>query len=119
MDVLRHTGRAELASFLGGANAGADASQWQFAPYTEADLRKAAGAGAAASTGRRGSRRSKTSAPTSTGSTPTSPPPTLDPKLKPAEYTLLGQADGTWKPTDVIAIASLVGGIFGRAAATS
>ncbi len=40
MDVLRHTGRAELASFLGGANAGADASQWGFAPYTEADLQK-------------------------------------------------------------------------------
>jgi hypothetical protein len=40
MDVLRHTGRAELASFLGGANAGADAAQWSFAPYTEADLRK-------------------------------------------------------------------------------
>ena len=40
MDVLRHTGRAELASFLGGGNAGADASQWGFAPYTEADLEK-------------------------------------------------------------------------------
>ena len=42
MDVLRHTGRAELASFLGGSNADADAAQWAFAPYTEADLRKAA-----------------------------------------------------------------------------
>ena len=40
MDVLRHTGRAELASFLGGSNAGADAGQWSFAPYTEADLEK-------------------------------------------------------------------------------
>src|SRR6202012_5971960 len=40
MDVLRHTGRAELASFLGGSNASADASQWGFAPYTEADLEK-------------------------------------------------------------------------------
>jgi acyl-homoserine lactone acylase PvdQ len=38
MDVLRHTGRAELASFLGGSNASADAGQWGFAPYTEADL---------------------------------------------------------------------------------
>ncbi|HEX4751779.1 MAG TPA: penicillin acylase family protein, partial [Solirubrobacterales bacterium] len=38
MDVLRHTGRAELASFLGGSNAASDASQWAFAPYTEADL---------------------------------------------------------------------------------
>ena len=40
MDVLRHTGRAELASFLGGSNAAADAGQWGFAPYTEADLEK-------------------------------------------------------------------------------
>ena len=40
MDILRHTGRAELASFLGGSNAEADASQWGFAPYTEADLQK-------------------------------------------------------------------------------
>ncbi len=40
MDVLRHTGRAELASFLGGSNAGADAAQWGFAPYTEADLER-------------------------------------------------------------------------------
>ena len=32
---------------------------------------------------------------TSKGSTPTSPPPTLNPALKPGEYTLLEQADGT------------------------
>ena len=61
MDVLRHTGRAELASFLGGSNAGADASQWGFAPYTEADLEKQLDAGAAALRRRRASRRSKTS----------------------------------------------------------
>ena len=78
MDVLRHTGRAELASFLGGSNAGADASQWQFAPYTEADL-EAQLAQAPLSTAPPGSRRSTTSTPTSKGSTPTSPPPTSIP----------------------------------------
>ena len=44
-------------------------------PLHRSRPRKAAGAGAAASTARAGSRRSTTSAPTSKGSTPTSPPP--------------------------------------------
>src|SRR5437762_1360322 len=40
MDVLRHTGRAELSTFGGGAagNRAQDAAQWAIAPYTEADL---------------------------------------------------------------------------------
>ena len=39
MDVLRHTGRAELASFLGGsAEPPMDRASGQLAPYTEADL---------------------------------------------------------------------------------
>src|SRR3954471_4933349 len=40
MDVLRHAGRGELASFAGGSNAAMDAEQWAVAPYTEADLQK-------------------------------------------------------------------------------
>jgi hypothetical protein len=42
MDVLRHTGRAQLTSFAGGAksNREMDELQWQIAPYTEADLQK-------------------------------------------------------------------------------
>src|SRR3954468_11367250 len=42
MDVLRHTGRAELSSFIGGAkgNRDMDRTQWSIAPYTEADLQK-------------------------------------------------------------------------------
>jgi hypothetical protein len=42
MDVLRHTGRGELAGFAGGANAEQDAAQWAIAPYTEADLQRQA-----------------------------------------------------------------------------
>src|SRR5436190_18018378 len=40
MDVLRHTGRAQLSSFVGGSpsNRAMDHAQWQFAPYTEQDL---------------------------------------------------------------------------------
>src|SRR5438034_691448 len=42
MDVLRHTGRAELTSFVGGSagNRAQDAAQWAIAPYTEADLQR-------------------------------------------------------------------------------
>src|SRR3954451_17741106 len=42
MDILRHTGRAQLSSFVGGSpsNRAMDRAQWQFAPYTEADLQK-------------------------------------------------------------------------------
>src|SRR5436190_14435815 len=40
MDILRHTGRAQLSSFIGGSpsNRAMDHAQWQLAPYTEQDL---------------------------------------------------------------------------------
>jgi len=40
MDVLRHTGRAQLSSFVGGSasNREMDRVQWSLAPYTEQDL---------------------------------------------------------------------------------
>src|SRR5438874_1285574 len=42
IDVLRHTGRADLSSFIGGSagDRAMDATQWSIAPYTEADLQK-------------------------------------------------------------------------------
>lgn len=113
MDVLRHTGRAELASFLGGSNAGADASQWSFAPYTEADFEKQltqmpqlygqAGQQAVADVDAyvEGINAYITAA-------------NANPALKPAEYTLLSKNIEPFKPTDVVAIGSLIGGIFGR-----
>ena len=75
MDVLRHTGRAELASFLGGSNAAADASQWQFAPYTEADLEKQL-TEAPKIYGKEGAQAVEDLDDYVKGSTPTSPPPT-------------------------------------------
>ena len=113
MDVLRHTGRAELASFLGGSNAEADAGQWAFAPYTEADFEKqltetpqlygADGAKAVADV-----------TAYVEGINAYVEAAKANPTMRPAEYSLLGQPIEAWKPTDVIAIASLVGGIFGR-----
>src|SRR3954467_4816161 len=42
MDVLRHTGRAQLSSFVGGGagNRAMDRTQWLLAPYTEQDLQR-------------------------------------------------------------------------------
>jgi acyl-homoserine lactone acylase PvdQ len=114
MDVLRHTGRAELASFLGGSNAETDAGQWSFAPYTEADLEKQlvqapkqygpAGQQAVEDVG------SYVEGINAYIAAAKASPSTLEP----AEYGLLGKKMEPWKPTDVIAIASLIGGIFGR-----
>jgi acyl-homoserine lactone acylase PvdQ len=113
MDVLRHTGRAELASFLGGANASADASQWQFAPYTEADLERQL-AQAPQQYGQAGQQAVDDVNAYVEGINAYIAAANLDPTLKPGEYTLLNKRMEPWKPTDVIAIASLIGGIFGQ-----
>ncbi|MEX2105999.1 MAG: penicillin acylase family protein [Solirubrobacterales bacterium] len=113
MDVLRHTGRAELAAFLGGGNAATDAGQWSFAPYTEADLEKQL-AQAPQLYGKSGQQAVEDVAGYVEGINAYIAAANLDPALKPAEYGLLKQPMEAWKSTDVIAIASLVGGIFGR-----
>jgi acyl-homoserine lactone acylase PvdQ len=113
MDVLRHTGRAELASFLGGANAGADASQWGFAPYTEADLQKQLDT-LPRQYGAIGQQADEDVQSYIDGINAYIAAASSDPALKPGEYSLLNKPMEPWKPTDVVAIASLIGGIFGR-----
>lgn len=113
MDVLRHTGRAELASFLGGSNAEADAGQWSFAPYSEADLEKQA-AQMPQLYGAAGAQAAADVAAYVEGINAYVAAAKLNPALAPGEYTLLGKPMEPWKVTDVIAIASLVGGIFGK-----
>lgn len=114
MDVLRHTGRAELASFLGGSNAEADAGQWSFAPYTEADLEKQI-TQMPQIYGPSGAQAVEDLTNYVAGINAYISAARLDPsKLEPGEYRLLGKPMEAWKPTDIIAIASLIGGIFGR-----
>ena len=113
MDVLRHTGRAELSSVLGGSNAGADAQQWAFAPYTEADLQKQID-DAPKLYGKAGRREVSDVRNYVAGINAYVSAAQLDPNLEPAEYSLLGKPMEPWKQTDVIAVASLIGGIFGK-----
>ena len=114
MDVLRHAGRAELSSFAGGSNAAMDAEQWAVAPYTEADLERQVAdlpkyLGAA---GRR--RSSRDTENYLAGVNQYILEAKLDPTKLPGEYAAIGRVPEPFKPADIIATASLVGGIFGK-----
>jgi acyl-homoserine lactone acylase PvdQ len=113
MDVLRHTGRAQLASFLGGSNAEADASQWAFAPYTEADLQRQIDQ-MPALYGAAGQQAVEDLQSYVDGINAYIAAAAGNASLRPGEYALLNKPMETWKPTDIVAIASLIGGIFGR-----
>ena len=116
MDALRHAGRGELSTFAGGAagNRAQDHTQWELAPYTEADLQRqydlgdevygAAGAALQDDVTNyvAGINRYITEA-------------RLNPLKMPGEYAAIGKpGPEDWKVTDVIATASLIGGIFGK-----
>jgi acyl-homoserine lactone acylase PvdQ len=116
MDALRNAGRAQLSAFAGGAagNRAQDHTQWELAPYTEADLQRqfdmgddvygAAGAALQDDVTNyvAGINRYITEA-------------RLNPLKMPGEYAAIGKpGPQDWKVTDVIATASLIGGIFGK-----
>jgi acyl-homoserine lactone acylase PvdQ len=115
MDVLRHTGRAELSSFAGGAasNRAMDRVQWQLAPYTEADLQRQIDL-APQVYGARGKQVQDDLTQYVAGINQYISEAQLDPSKKPAEYSLLGIQLQPWTGTDVVATASLIGGIFGK-----
>jgi acyl-homoserine lactone acylase PvdQ len=113
MDVLRHTGRGELSSFLGGSNLASDEAQWQFAPYTEQDLRSQITA-FARQYGNKGQQLVHNLRSYVAGINAYIDDAESDPSLMPAEYGLLKQRLEPWKGTDVIATASLIGAIFGK-----
>jgi acyl-homoserine lactone acylase PvdQ len=115
MDVLRHAGRAELAGFAGGANAAMDAGQWAVAPYTEADLQRQADQ-LDDVLGPEGAVIQRDVEHYLAGINKYISEIRLDPSKLPGEYVAIGRPQGPepWKPTDVLATASLVGGIFGK-----
>ncbi|HWX73810.1 MAG TPA: penicillin acylase family protein, partial [Solirubrobacteraceae bacterium] len=114
IDVVRHTGRAELSSFAGGGegNRVMDRVQYSFAPYNEADLEfqiKNAGLvyGAA------GERALADAGEYLAGLNAYIELVKANPSLLPAEYAGIGKAPELFKLTDLIAEASLIGGLFG------
>ena len=115
MDVLRHTGRAQLSSFAGGSasNRAMDREQWRLAPYTEDDLQRQIDL-AQQVYGERGKQLQDDLTEYVAGINQYITEAQLDPSKKPAEYALLNIQLQPWKGTDVIATASLIGGIFGK-----
>ena len=94
-----------------------DRTQWAVAPYTEADLQKQFDARAAALR-RRGQQVFDDVNAYVDGINAYIADALLDPAKLPAEYAALGKPPQPWKPTDVIAEASLIGGIFGKGGGT-
>jgi acyl-homoserine lactone acylase PvdQ len=117
IDVLRHAGRGQLSSFAGGApgNRAMDAEQWSLAPYTEADLQRQVDQGDDLY-GAEGRQLQDDVASYVAGINRYIAEARLDPTKMPGEYAAIGRPQGPedWKATDVVATASLVGGIFGK-----
>jgi hypothetical protein len=117
IDVLRHLGRAELSSFAGGApaNREMDRQQWAVAPYDEADYQRQIDYGRS-HYGALGTQVDQDSKDYIAGINAYIAQARLDPLKMPAEYAAIGRPQGPddFRQTDIIAIASLVGGIFGK-----
>src|SRR4051794_32980001 len=117
IDVLRHLGRAQLTSFAGGAkgNQDFDISQWENAPYNEEDLQRQIDLGDEVY-GAEGAQLQGDLEQYTAGINAYIDEAKLNPVKMPGEYAALGRPLGPdpWKGTDAIAIASLVGGIFGK-----
>lgn len=115
MDILRHTGRAQLSSFAGGAagNRKMDRTQWAIAPYTEADLQRQID-DAPKLYGAEGTRLVRYGKDYVDGINAYVNATRTDPTKLPFEYGAFGKTPQPWKLTDVIAEASLIGGIFGK-----
>lgn len=111
MDVLRHVARGELTPFAGGAqgNREFEQQQWRVAPYTEADLQamfdRAARFGSVGLTLQDDTRNYVDGINAYIASVPVD---------YPGEYVAIGgRTPQPWNVRDVMAIAGLVGGIFG------
>jgi acyl-homoserine lactone acylase PvdQ len=117
MDVLRHAGRGELAQFAGGANVGMDESVWQNEPYTEQDLTNQINWGAANLPDGQQIMSDATNYIDGVNAYISSAKSPLNElTMMPAEYAAIGQPLGPQPFTvnDIVAIATLVGGIFGN-----
>ena len=113
MDVLRHTARATLTELAGPANLEMDAAQMLIADYDEDELQQMLDRSVAAA-GEEGAQLEQDLLAFVDGVNAYIEEARTDPQKMPAEYAALGKQIEDWKPTDTVAIASLIGGIFGK-----
>jgi acyl-homoserine lactone acylase PvdQ len=119
MDALRHTGAGKLASFAGATpgNLAMDAGQYRSAFYTQREAAEQIRSIAE----RYGSEGQQLVNGVdayllglNAGQDALCPSGLITAPTCPVEYTLLGQTVTPWLRSDIVYIASLVGGIFGR-----
>ena len=117
MDALRHAGRGQLAAFAGGspANRAMDQSVFADAPYTEADLQHQIDR-LPQLYGADGQQLIDDATNYVAGINAYIDDAKLDITRMPGEYLALGRPLGPdpWKPTDLLATASLIGSILGQ-----
>ncbi|GHC79157.1 penicillin acylase family protein [Streptomyces flavofungini] len=122
IDLFRHIGRGELTPFAGGApaNQGLEQQFWPQAPYTEADLQRQVDY-IRSTQGERG-QRAMEDAQAYVDGLNAYRVKAKDGRYFPGEYVLTGKIDAItnvgeiqpFKITDMIALASVVGGLFGN-----
>src|SRR6266508_561804 len=117
MDLMRHLGRGQLSSFAGGApgNRALEQSVWRNSPYREADLQ--------AQVDRLGARSPQLLADIQAylSGVNAYSAACMAGRYCPGEYVLTGHLDAVtnaggpqpFKPTDTVAIAGVIGGLFG------
>lgn len=125
MDLFRHIGRGELTSFAGGAlaNQGLEQEFWPKAPYTEQDLQDQVDA-IRKNNGARGE-QAMADAQAYVDGINAYREQAKKGRYFPGEYVLTGHVDAItnkgeiapFKLTDLIALASVVGGLFGNGGA--
>jgi len=117
MDVLRHYGRARLSELTGPGTNDArlqqDAEQLLATGYTEEELQGMLD-GAVERYGAEGAQARQDLVDFTAGVNAWIAETRRDPRKLPGEYPLLGRTPQDWRPTDSVAAASLIGGIFGR-----
>ena len=113
LDVLRHVGRGTLSELVGtGLGRDSDAATMADTPYREQDLREQLD----------NLRKMNSDGATAVdditayaaGVNAYIAKLHADPSLLPAEYQTLGKTPEPWLPTDSVAVAANVGGIFGK-----
>ncbi len=114
MDALRHLGRGRASELLGASpsNIAMDRDQLAIAPYKEEDL--TAQIQAFANGDAENQAIYADALAYTDGVNAYIDEALLDPTKLPAEYPALQQLPTPWKGEDIVAIASLVGGIFGK-----
>ena len=114
MDILRHVGRGRMSEFLGPSpsNLAMDRDTYRVAGYTEAELQQMID-NLDDQYGTYGALTQQGFQDFADGVNQYIQDVLANPTLLPAEYVTLQQVPANWKPTDTVAVATLITGIFG------